>query len=121
MKIKKVEQLNEGVNEELEVIKKLLMEVYEEGADGVEYDEVHGYHSKSFSDWWHNNEEKILSKYQILGNSPVINNNIREVLPGMVRLSNNSPITRDTARRISKYLTPAEFREFKRWLQLIKN
>ena len=46
--------------------------------------------------------------------------NVREILPQMVSLSNNSRITQATAQAIADKLSQSEFRDFKIWLQLIE-
>lgn len=46
--------------------------------------------------------------------------NIREILPQMVRISNNSRITQATAQAIADKLSNEEFRDFKVWLKLIE-
>jgi len=47
-------------------------------------------------------------------------NNIRDILPKMVALSNNSQITQTTANRINEKFDGSEFQDFKRWLQLVE-
>ncbi len=46
--------------------------------------------------------------------------NIREILPQMVRISNNSRITQATAHAIADKLSKEEFRDFRVWLKLIE-
>lgn len=46
--------------------------------------------------------------------------NIREILPQMVRLSNNSRITQATAQAIADKLSQSEFHDFIIWLKLIE-
>ena len=46
--------------------------------------------------------------------------NIREILPQMVGISNNSRITQATAQAIADKLSQEEFRDFKVWLKLIE-
>lgn len=47
-------------------------------------------------------------------------NNIREILPRMVQLSNNSRITQATAQAIADKLSKSEFHDFMIWLKLIE-
>jgi hypothetical protein len=42
-------------------------------------------------------------------------------LSDLVKVSNNSILTRDVHKTISEKLTPIEQRDFMRWLQLIEN
>ena len=46
--------------------------------------------------------------------------NVREILPQMVRLSNNSRITQATAQAIADKLSQSEFHDFIVWLKLIE-
>jgi len=46
--------------------------------------------------------------------------NVREILPRMVRLSNNSRITQATAQAIADKLSQSEFHDFIVWLKLIE-
>ena len=46
--------------------------------------------------------------------------NVREILPQMVRLSNNSRITQATAQAIADKLSKSEFHDFMIWLKLIE-
>ena len=48
-------------------------------------------------------------------------NNIREVLPQMVSVSNNSRLTHEVAVVLTEKLTKAELASFKRWIQLIES
>lgn len=43
----------------------------------------------------------------------------REILPKMVAISNNSPITNQVALAIAEKLTPEEFHKFQQWLSII--
>lgn len=43
-------------------------------------------------------------------------NNIRQILPDMVALSNNSRLTQDIATKLADTLPPDVFQEFQRWL-----
>jgi hypothetical protein len=45
-------------------------------------------------------------------------NNVGEILPNMVRISNNSRITQETAAAIAKKLDAKEFRDFATWLRI---
>lgn len=54
-------------------------------------------------------------------NEEVGDNSYREILPQMIRLSNNSPITMTTAMNVAGKLDKAEFRDFKVWLKLIES
>ena len=45
-------------------------------------------------------------------------NNQRSILPGMIEISNNSRITQETANTLAEKLTPKEFEDFRRWLQI---
>ncbi len=49
--------LEEGKTNELY---KLFEKIYEDGIDGVEYDEMHGYSSVPFNDYWKNNQIEIM-------------------------------------------------------------
>lgn len=46
--------------------------------------------------------------------------NVREILPQMVGISNNSRITQVTAQAIADKLSTEEFRDFRVWLKLIE-
>ena len=46
-------------------------------------------------------------------------NNIREIFPLMVNLSNNSRITQQTAQRVAEKFSAAEFNDFRIWLRLV--
>ena len=50
----------------------------------------------------------------------ILNENIREILPKMVSISNNSQITNVIARSIIEKFTPKELNDFKQWLRLIE-
>jgi hypothetical protein len=49
--------LKEGKTNELY---KLFEKIYEDGIDGVEYDEMYGYSSIPFNDYWKNNQVEII-------------------------------------------------------------
>ncbi len=49
-----------------------------------------------------------------------VGGNVREILPQMVRLSNNSRITQATAQAIADKLSQSEFHDFIIWLKLIE-
>ena len=48
-------------------------------------------------------------------------NNVRQVLPTMVRLTNNSRLTQELADVIAVKLNSSEFNDFQRWLQMIES
>lgn len=112
MKIKKVSELNEGLtdrvsdnNKKIQKIKSLIEEIYDDNA--------------SFPEYWDRNGDRLIQEFNILQEKPKQIGNIREVLPQMVQLSNNSQITQQTAQRIVDSFSPSELNDFKRWLQLI--
>jgi hypothetical protein len=48
-------------------------------------------------------------------------NNERELLPKMIQVSNNSPLTNIVCNSLVEKLDQKEFRDFKEWLRLIEN
>jgi hypothetical protein len=53
--------LEEGKTNELY---KLLEKVYEDAIDGVDYDENYGFSSKSFQDYWKENQGEIMVTFR---------------------------------------------------------
>jgi hypothetical protein len=47
-------------------------------------------------------------------------NNIRDILPTMVRVSNNSQLTNMAANYIQNNLTSVEFENFRQWLKIVE-
>ncbi len=66
------------------------------------------------------NNGDIIKDYEVIG---LLNeaNNIRDILPRMINISNNSPITQQTANRINEKFEGSEFVDFKTWLRLIES
>jgi hypothetical protein len=54
-------------------------------------------------------------------NDESLNENIREILPRMSTLSNNSQITNMVANTIIEKFDQKELRDFKQWLQLVES
>ena len=52
--------------------------------------------------------------------SKLSNRNVREILPHMIEVSNNSILTKELATELSKQLNLKTFRDFKLWLTIIK-
>lgn len=102
MKIKRVQELNENLNEnEIEkIVRKNFQSVNKEGVGFLETNIVN-----------------CIKELNSLLESK--HGNIREVLPQMVQISNNSQITQQTAQRIVDKFEKNELMDFKRWLQLI--
>ncbi len=67
------------------------------------------------------NDDKI-KDYDIIGTvqENINEGHYREILPQMVKLSNNSQITQQTAIRIAEKFEGVELQDFKRWLQLVE-
>lgn len=62
---------------------------------------------------------EIVKDFNIIG---LVNEGYsKDILPKMVRLSNNSRITQSVAVAISEKLDDNEFRDFKEWLKLVKH
>lgn len=59
------ELMNESLVTEgkTDAIYKMLEGIWEDAVDGVEYDENHGYTSRSFSDYWKKNQGKIIANF----------------------------------------------------------
>jgi hypothetical protein len=59
------ELMNESLVTEgkTDAIYKFLESLWEDAVDGVEYDENHGYTSRSFSDYWKKNQGKIIANF----------------------------------------------------------
>jgi len=75
MKIKKVNELNSNIKEEyllnkqdeIKKLKSLLEQVYQDGGDNMEYDDVHGYENiVTFSDYWDQYGDKLILDSGIL-------------------------------------------------------
>lgn len=47
-------------------------------------------------------------------------NNIREILPKMASLGNNSQVTQTASKAIADKLTVSEFRDFVSWLKIVE-
>lgn len=60
---------------------------------------------------------KHQSKYEAIHEIKSIN--VRDILPQMVNVSNNSRITNSVAIAIKKNFSEVELNDYKRWLQLI--
>jgi hypothetical protein len=103
-------------NDKIQNLKELLRHTYEYAVDSVSYTDEEGYDSVSFNEYWNKYGDIIISEFL----EPKKQGNIREILPQMVQISNNSRITQETAQRIVDTFTPAELNDFKRWLQLIR-
>jgi hypothetical protein len=48
------------------------------------------------------------------------NRNVREILPDMIRVSNNSILTNELARELSKQVDLKTYRDFKLWLKIVE-
>ena len=101
MKIKKVGELNEGFNHDDSMIKlvKQMMDALKIDADEVDPESIEYI-------------AEMIEEYKV-------GNNVREILPNMVRLSNNSRITQSTADIIADKLPKDKFRDFMTWLNLV--
>lgn len=109
MKIKRVEEINEDHNEsdKVQLFKKLLNDIWTAKND-----------QESFDIFWKDFGNKYVTDLGISDSKH--HGNVREVLPQMVQISNNSQITQQTAQRIVDKFEKNELMDFKRWLQLIK-
>lgn len=96
----KIQKFNEKFNEkdiniknaEIQKLKTILEKCWDDAIDTVSYDEDEGYNSLSFSSYWDLHGDDIILNFGILEKTEQ-HNNIREILPQMVRISNNSQIT----------------------------
>lgn len=106
MKIKRVEEINEDYSNDLYA---------------AEEDKSVIYNKKTNQDIcsYYNEEDKNMLLDLLNGKKSKKHGNVREVLPQMVQISNNSRITQQTAQRIVDYFESNELMDFKRWLQLI--
>jgi hypothetical protein len=53
-------KLNEG---KTDALRNLLEKVYEDAIENVEYDEMYGYSSKSFNEYWNENRGEITAMF----------------------------------------------------------
>ena len=101
MKINKVGELNEGFNQDnsmIELVKTIMSEL------NIVPSEV---------------EPELINSIAEMIEEYKVGNNVREILPNMVRLSNNSRITQSTADIIADKLPKDKFRDFMTWLNLV--
>ena len=104
MKIKKVDELNENINfNHDDSMNKLVREIMD--ALKIDVDEVDQENIDYIAE--------MIEEYKV-GNSS------RQILPDMVRLSNNSRITQSTAEIIADKLPKDKFRDFMTWLKLVE-
>ena len=120
MKIKKInEDFEFNINkndEKIQTLKDILYDAWSDGRNSGVGEESGN--ETEFGDFWNESGDKLIQEIGLIDNEP--RGNIREILPQMVRLSNNSQITQMTANRIADKFTKSEFNDFKRWLQLIE-
>ena len=62
----------------------------------------------------------VIKDYEVIGLIKEANN-IRDILPRMISISNNSQITQQTANRINEKFEGVEFVDFKTWLKLVES
>ncbi len=116
MKIKKFNEINESIiknNEKIQKLKKLIMDLYDDAADSISY-------SVKFDNYWDKNGDELIIRLDTILGDNKSHGNLKEILPQMVSLSNNSRITQETAQNIVDCFDKNELQDFKRWLQLIE-
>jgi len=107
------DDIEEAINKELPI-------QYKDG-DGIKTATPINISSGPSTEPWSNIEfdnGDIIKDYEIIG--LVKEGHSQEILPKMVRLSNNSRITQATAERIAEKFDGAEFRDFQVWLGLVE-
>jgi len=121
MKIKKVNELNENFeenilenNDKVQKLKSSLESVFDDLMGSIDGE----YRAISFNDYWDKNGDELIEEFGILEKMKQ-SGNIRQILPQMVQVSNNSRRTQQIAQVIVDNFTSSELNDFKGWLQQV--